>query len=104
MRDGNQMECIACSLPNIQKRPDLETKLLEARRFDPHPRTTFVGTELLEGRKHAAKSTSNNSCIEMFRVAETLRLTVSHSKHASARSGTKRRFSLPAGGIVPVRE
>lgn len=53
MRDGNQMECIACSLPNIQKGSGLETKLLEARRFDPHPGATFIGTELLKGRKHA---------------------------------------------------
>ena len=53
MRDGNQMEGIACSLPNIQKGSGLETKLLEARRFDPHPGATFIGTELLKGRKHA---------------------------------------------------
>lgn len=110
MRDGNQMECIACSLPNIQKRSGLETKLLEARRFDPHPRTTFIGTDLLESRKHAAKSTRNNWCIEMFRVAETRRFRfVSHSPARSPRAslfliGNKALNFLTTGLIVPVRE
>lgn len=80
MRDGNQMECIACSLPNLQKRSGFEAKLLEARRFDPYPGAAFIETELLESRKHAAKSISNNSCIEMFRVAETRRLAFAGKK------------------------